>query len=495
MAEKMDLPSRSATTATDTTTATNATSDDEAVPTGDPSTTTGLLQERLQAWKHMCGYLEGYITAVAKDEKTKCKEQERILKSVSHPLKEGHHFDQALGGVAGWFENIRSNTQGIANLHTETSKNLSGTVLPQLERLHKEIKGKNKEISSGAAKGAKAIDNARNSSQKHIELLGTHTGNFDSKGGHVPSHHDPYIIQRQIHHRLNKQIIEENNHRNDILTVQNDFSQFEAHILQTIQAAFSSFNQIMGGQADRHKAIYGDITATAQNMPLDFEWNGFTKRYDNVLVNSNAPHRSMSNVSFPNQGHRATKPLIEGSLERKSRAMGALKGYSSGYYAVTASGYLHEFKDDDDYRRDPTPEHSLYLPDCVIGAVDGTKFQIKGKSVAGGKFGSKMSITSDYQFKAHTAGDAEKWRDIIASQASKATDETPVSPAGSRNVSGNQEQVTSPGGMEGEQEEGIVARSNTTKSTATEKTTTGQGSHFQTKPAENELEERKYVQQ
>ena len=77
--EKMDLPSRSVTTAT------NATSDDEAVPSGDPSTTTGLLQERTQAWKHMCGYLEGYITAVTKDEKTKSKEQERILK-VRTPL-------------------------------------------------------------------------------------------------------------------------------------------------------------------------------------------------------------------------------------------------------------------------------------------------------------------------------------------------------------------------------------------------------------------------
>lgn len=29
---------------------------------------------------------------------------------MSDPLKEGHHFDQTLGGIAGLFENIRSNT-------------------------------------------------------------------------------------------------------------------------------------------------------------------------------------------------------------------------------------------------------------------------------------------------------------------------------------------------------------------------------------------------
>jgi hypothetical protein len=38
------------------------------------------------------------------------KEYEKVLKTVSHPLKEGHHFDQQLGGVAGMFESIRSNT-------------------------------------------------------------------------------------------------------------------------------------------------------------------------------------------------------------------------------------------------------------------------------------------------------------------------------------------------------------------------------------------------
>jgi len=102
MAEKI-LPTRTP-TQTDL-------SDDEAVPDTNPSSTTGLLVERLQAWKHMCGYLENYITATEKAQKAHSKEYEKILKSVSDPLKEGHHFAQELGGVAGLFENIRSNTQ------------------------------------------------------------------------------------------------------------------------------------------------------------------------------------------------------------------------------------------------------------------------------------------------------------------------------------------------------------------------------------------------
>jgi hypothetical protein len=68
---------------------------------------TKLFEERLQAFKHACGYLEDYIKAMEKDQSSRAKDMEKVLKSVSHPLKEGHHFDPELGGIAAMFENIR----------------------------------------------------------------------------------------------------------------------------------------------------------------------------------------------------------------------------------------------------------------------------------------------------------------------------------------------------------------------------------------------------
>ena len=158
-------------------------------------------------------------------------------------------------------------------MHYETSKNLDGTVLPMLQRLHQEIKSKDKEIEKGAGKGSKSVEKARNESQKHIELLGTHTASFDSAGGKANAHYDPYVIQRGIRHRLNKQIIEENNNRGDILAVQDSFKQFETHVIAQVQAALNAFQQFMASQADRQKAIYGDISQTSSAIPPDFEWN------------------------------------------------------------------------------------------------------------------------------------------------------------------------------------------------------------------------------
>lgn len=94
-------------------------SEDEAVPDTDPSDTSSLLLERLRAYKHACGYLENYITETEKVEKAHAKEYMKVLKTVSSPLKEGHHFDQNLGGIAGLFENIRSNTQASKSYVSE----------------------------------------------------------------------------------------------------------------------------------------------------------------------------------------------------------------------------------------------------------------------------------------------------------------------------------------------------------------------------------------
>lgn len=224
---------------------------------------------------------------------------------------------------------------------------------------------------------------------------------------------DPYVVHRGIYHRLGKQVLEENNNRQDLLSVQQNFASFEAHVVEVIQQTIASFNQFVGGQAQKDQGLYADILATAQRITPDFEWNGFVARNSNMLIDPAAGPRSIDSITFPNQNHKSTQPLIEGTLERKSRnklALGA--GYSSGYYVVTPSGFLHEFKDDDNYRKDPVPEMSIYLPDAVVGGISGDKFNVKGKDLAKG-LGSKLSGNSEVAFKAHSPSQAEQWWEII----------------------------------------------------------------------------------
>ncbi|KAG4028355.1 hypothetical protein MFRU_022g00750 [Monilinia fructicola] len=416
---------------------TDRTDEGEAVPSENPKDTSELLGERLRAWKHAVGYLEEFIGATEKVQRQQSKEYEKVLKTIANPLKEGHHFQQEVGGIAGLFEGMRTNTQGLINSHLETEKNIKGTVLPILDRLHKEIKHKSKELLSGASKGAKEVEKARSITQKHIELLGSQTSNYQSAGSSMKSNEDPYIVQRGIIHRLHKQVLEENTNRHDLIQVQNNFAQFESHIIEIIQQTMMSFTQIVTSQSQREQTLWADILNNCQGVPTNLEWDGFVTRNQALLIDPNAPDRSVESINFPNQNHASTQALIEGTLERKSRNKLSFAGYTTGYYVVTPSKYLHEFKDNDNIRKDPVPELSIYLPDATIGSTNGEKFNVKGKDVSKG-IGSKLSGTSEIAFKASSPADATKWWEVIRSvtgsgpaDGSSSGPTSPLSPTGS----------------------------------------------------------------
>ncbi|KAF3484438.1 PH domain-containing protein [Arthroderma uncinatum] len=445
MAFKSVLPRRSSTTTTGNTTRTSTTTslgDDDAIPDSDYKDTTNLLVERLQAWKHVCGSLEDYMTTTMKVQKSHAKELEKIFKTVSEPIKEEHHFDKGASGISGLFEVLRRNTQGLAEAHADAENRLKRSVVPVLERLHTEIKAKAKELGSGAIKHGKEVTKSRGVTQKHIELLGQCTATYETSKTRVEAAHDPYVLSRGVTYRLGRQVADENLHFQEIMTIQNSFPVFETHIIETIQRALNEFYQCMGAQVDHHRNMYSNIVAHSQHIPTDFEWANFFERNDATLLNPNLPPRDLATIKYANQDHHATKPLVEGILDRKSRAV--LKGYTGGYYAVTPAGYLHGFKENDDTRHEPTPDISLYLPECTIGGFNDLKFSVKGKDMSGSKVGSAFHMTSEFNFKARTKNDLEQWQAVLSNpagwsgagsvaspvkHASPASPASPISPA------------------------------------------------------------------
>ncbi|KAF8476875.1 hypothetical protein BDZ91DRAFT_646953 [Kalaharituber pfeilii] len=404
----------------------------EALPR-DTIETGGTLEERLRAWKHVIARLQDYVEAHESLHKTLSKEYEKVGKTIADPLKQSEMFTQQSGGVQAFFENIRTNNQSISVSHLETSRALRNGLLPQLERLHAEIKAKQKELNSGATKGTKAVTKAREHTKKHIDQLATVTGQFDPAGASKLSDpvNDPYIVKRQVLHKLHKQVMDENAQRQDLLAVQNGFQTFEAHVIQTIQASLNEFYQIIGGQQEKVKGLYGDIIGTASRLPLDFEWNSFVQRYGHVLIDPASPNREVASIVFPNQDHPGTKPLIEGALQRKGKLLGR---YSTAYYVVTPSKYLHEFEHSDNHNvKEPDPELSLYLPDCKIGALSaspGAKFTLSGKDA---NKNPKLTREHDFVFKGTTHAEAQKWWEIISHACGVKTGEKPLdSPAPTR---------------------------------------------------------------
>jgi len=112
--------------------------------TGDIAVT---FEERLRAWKHVTGNLTKFVEQHEDLHKHLAKEYEKVHKTIADPLMQAEMFTQQTGGVQSLFDNLRTNTQALSNSHIETAKTLKSGVLPQLERLHAEIKSKAKEVT------------------------------------------------------------------------------------------------------------------------------------------------------------------------------------------------------------------------------------------------------------------------------------------------------------------------------------------------------------
>ncbi|KAI5817830.1 hypothetical protein BZA77DRAFT_337699 [Pyronema omphalodes] len=420
--------------------ASTATSSSEKIApeTGDVG---GLIVERLRAYKHAVDYLEKYISQTESLHKILGKEYTKVLKTVDEPLREGHHFSQAPGGIASFFETLRANTSKLSSAHTECAIELKSGVLPILERLHKEIKDRQKHVAEECERKAKAVAKARSSTQNQVELLGTWTSAFDGLGtadgkltkipdGKMKPENDPYLLKKGVIKRLERQVLEENAQRQDLIGVQNHTQQFEGHIVSTIQSALNALNTILSNQAELQRKMYLDVLEKGNSIPPDFEFVNFLTRNAETLIDPAAPKRTVEAISFPGDNHRATIPLIEGAIQRKGTIM---RSYNSGYYIVTPAKYLHEFKDYDSVTstKDPEPEMSLFLPECNISPLtkDG-KFVLTGKDTKG-----IMSSKHDFAFKCGNLTEGQKWFDAVAQFCANGikTEISPVavSPAGS----------------------------------------------------------------
>jgi hypothetical protein len=139
-------------------------------------------------------------------------------------------------------------------------------------------------------------------------------------------------------------------------------------------------------------------------VPPEKEWLAFQNREQSLLKPDHKP-RDPATAEFPFSNHRLTKPLLEGTLARKTTM---LKRRSTAYYVLTPTGFLLEYKDHDPVLH-PEPVLSLKLADCELGNAPARSgkagFTIRGKD-AGKSFGG---MSHEYIFRTDSMEQATRW--------------------------------------------------------------------------------------
>lgn len=417
-----------------------------------PTDPTNLLIARLDNWRATVAYLIEYVNIAASQQKHQVGYLEKTRKALAEvPRFDGgvsaepgapgtptqqHGFQQSLRGglptrnnaqtaknnptptgvhqanpeaigVTPALSNMATRLDTLINLATQSEQNLKTSVLPSLEELEDEIEKHIKTLKHSTLKQSKEVEKVRGQTHKSIETLGQSTAGFT--GLQQSAKHDPYVLKRATLAQVGDQLNRENALSDSLLSVQNNIKSFERHIVQVIQRAVQLSSEILSGYFANAHDSYVSFSERFAAIPEDFEWDEFAKREQHQLVDPQKPKRSLDSVTFPNSDNPAAQPLVSGILQRKEGTI--VKNYTSGFYVLTRSGFLHGYASEDPLI-EPTPNFSLYVPDSTIGPLPprgaDLKLKIKGKD-SSSTIPTKKTVT----LKAATYQELQLWYDAF----------------------------------------------------------------------------------
>ncbi|KAG5368470.1 Cytoskeletal signaling protein [Yarrowia sp. C11] len=318
-----------------------------------------------------------------------------------------HQANPEAVGVTPALSNMASRLDTLINLATQSEQNLKTSVLPSLEELEDEIEKHIKTLKHSTLKQSQEVEKVRGKTHRSIETLGQSTAGFT--GLQQSAKNDPYVLKRATLAQVGDQLNRENTLSDSLLSVQNNIKSFERHIVQVIQRAVQLSSEILSGYFANAHDSYVSFSERFAAIPEDFEWDEFAQREKHQLVDPQKPKRTLDSVTFPNSDNPAGQPLVSGILQRKEGTI--VKNYTSGFYVLTRSGFLHGYASEDPLI-EPHPNFSLYVPDSTIGPLPprggDLKLKIKGKD-SSSTIPTKKTIT----LKAATYQELQLWYDAF----------------------------------------------------------------------------------
>ncbi|CEQ43065.1 SPOSA6832_04959, partial [Sporobolomyces salmonicolor] len=416
-----------------------------------------ILIERFQAWKRLVKNLIAYFEGIADIESNTAKELTKLGGVIQVPFREGNQF-LGEGGVQDIFFGVvrsssrparvgsscsllprllqRERTRLIADHHANLAKTVEGSIVQHLQKLRTELKAHIKNIQQDTGKLAASVAKERELSTKMITDLarsitmlkntpmGVHAkedpwcvslrrrpraGLTRTLDGVVPTHrYTNSLVARQ----LQKQVHEENALQKSIIIMQQNSEHFEEGVVRAIQMAWSTFDEWNSRASSAVQETWQTMGQLMRSVAPTTEWIAFASRSE-YLLDPDTPLRNPMTINYPGKDDPSVIPVHQGILERKKRYT---KTYKESFYILTPAGYLHEHLSSD-LSKHPSPELSLFLPECTLGAPSNPharshKFHIEGKKALGGGVGQKnglFAMDASFTFRARSHDEMLEW--------------------------------------------------------------------------------------
>lgn len=362
-----------------------------------------ILIERFQVWKSVCDTLITFFQGVHRVEQETSNELHRLGNAVHEvlPLRSTQFLNE--GGLQDILNGVRENTRVIAEEHDALAKIVHSSIVLHLQKLKTEVKLHIRNIIQDTGRLATLVASERESSTRLITSLTRSIAFAKASPLNLESRQDPWLCNQLVVEQLRKQVQEENMLQKSILIMQTNSAQFEEGLVRAIQSIWAVYHEYNTRKSGEVYNRWANSANLIDVISPTTEWEAFSSR-ENCLLDPDTPLRNPQKINYPGIGDPCTIPIHQGILLRKKRYT---RSYGEGYFVITPAGYMHEFKSSD-IKKSSTPELSIFLLECTLGAPTHSQSRTQKFNLVLGKK-SKFNREQAYTFRAKTHDELMIW--------------------------------------------------------------------------------------
>jgi len=253
--------------------------------------------------------------------------------------------------------------------------------------------------------------------REQAEVLHTRLNSYIQLVNTSPEHAndktDPFIINACLHTQMEKLYREENRLHDSMLNLQSEYSIFERKIIENTRNVLRTLEEYRTQDNTITDHTVHMIMETFNKLDADCEYKVFSERRQGDLVPQNATYRDLNDISYADQHHPLVIPVKIGYLERKTFVT---KNWAEHKYALTPTGFLHEYKSEKDFPCNA--EVSIFIPQTTVVEKNTNMshdyiFEIRGRNNSKGKFMKTLEREKTYMFRTRTAEEMQVWMDLL----------------------------------------------------------------------------------
>lgn len=206
---------------------------------------------------------------------------------------------------------------------------------------------------------------------------------------------------------------EENRLHSSMINLQGEYGIFERKVVENTRSVMRSLQEYKSQDEYLTDHTVSTIMDTFSNLDADCEYKVFSERRQNELVSANAAYRNLNDIHYENQTHPLVMPCKVGFLERKTFVT---KNWVEHKYALTPSGYLHEYRSEKDFPCNP--EKSIFIPHTTVAGKEDNMhhdytFEIRGRNNSKGKLMKTLDRDKNYILRTRTGEEMQAWLDVL----------------------------------------------------------------------------------